>query len=494
MNTSKLNHALLNATFLNGARELLASSGGGVKWETVTVSGVGSLELQDAITNSISSFLLYGGCKQASSPSPTSPKDISTNRGYLGIEFGKNLLEIRDDNIVVGKYINNAGVSADSLPNCYFQRFVAVKPNTTYTLSTSEALNYANFMEYDADGVFIKRTLYGSSTTPAGTPVSHTMGDTTAFVIIGSNVNSSKYPSISKDDVKGIKWMFNEGGTALKYEAFSMSVVDAYLATIFVSSTGSTQAGTERLLGVADYNDTQEVVSGAVVRRCGFAILDGSENISKSNNVYTIGISDKIKTKTTLLCTHFGYSTSTSSSVADKKIISFASQNVGFRYDACADAEAFRQWLQMQYAKQKPVIVVYPIATEIAESVAPQAIRNNGGDDYISLIQTNLSQTISLPIEVTYKKKVVTAGGESFTFTIDGQEYVAEEGMDWAAWCDSELNLDGYYINDSGNVERYENTGWFGQYYNVGFESKAVSGADAIKPNANYYLISGGIG
>jgi hypothetical protein len=148
----------------------------------------------------------------------------------------------------------------------------------------------------------------------------------------------------------------------------------------------------------------------------------------------------------------------------------------------------------MQYAKQKPVIVVYPIATEIAESVAPQAIRNNGGDDYISLIQTNLSQTISLPIEVTYKKKVVTAGGESFTFTIDGQEYVAEEGMDWAAWCDSELNLDGYYINDSGNVERYENTGWFGQYYNVGFESKAVSGADAIKPNANYYLISGGIG
>lgn len=494
MNKTPLNNLLLNTIFLNGAKAVAKASGGGVKWEAVTVSGMGSMDLQNALPNGIISVLLYGKCAQSSSLSPTSPKDIWTNRGSLGIKFGKNLLEVKDENIVVGKYVNNAGVPTESLPNCYLQRFIAVNPNTTYTLSTSEDLNYANFMEYDSNGVFIKRTLYGSTSAHAGLSVTHTMGDTTAFVIIGSNVNSTKYPSITKDDVKGIKWMFNEGSTALKYEAFSVSVVDEYLATIYVSSLGSTQGGTERLLGVAGYNDTQEVVSGAVVRRCGFAILDGSENISMSNNVYTIGISDKIKTKTELVCTHFGYSSSTSSAVADKKIISFASQNVGFRYDACADAEAFRQWLQMQYAQQKPVIVVYPLATEIAESVEPQEIRNEGGDDYISLIQTNLSQTISVPIEVTYKKKVVTAVGESFTFTIEGEEYVAEEGMDWAAWCDSELNLDGYYINDSGHVELYVNTGWLGEYFSVNFESKAVLGADAIKPNANYYRTSAGIG
>ena len=272
------------------------------------------------------------------------------------------------------------------------------------------------------------------------------MDKSTAFVIIGSNVNSNKYPSITKDDVKGIKWMFNEGGTALKYEAFSVSVVDAYLATIYVASSGSSTE-TERLLGVAGYNDTQELVSGAVVRRCGFAILDGSENILKSNNVYTIGISDKIKTKTTLLCTHFGYSSSTSSAVSDNKIISFASQNVGFRYDACADAEAFRQWLQMQYAKQKPVIVVYPLATEIAESVAPQAIRNEGGDDYIRLSPKNVIQVIGLPIEVTYKKKVVTAGGGLITFYVDGVEYQAEEGMSWKDFCASDYNVDEFFAN-----------------------------------------------
>lgn len=40
------------------------------------------------------------------------------------------------------------------------------------------------------------------------------------------------------------------------------------------------------------------------------------------------------------------------------------------------------------------------------------------------------------------------------TFTIDGTEYQAEEGMTWGEWCDSEYNTDGYVI-----VEAY-NTVW----------------------------------
>ena len=40
------------------------------------------------------------------------------------------------------------------------------------------------------------------------------------------------------------------------------------------------------------------------------------------------------------------------------------------------------------------------------------------------------------------------------TFTIDGTEYQAEEGMTWGEWCDSEYNTDGYVI-----VEVY-NTAW----------------------------------
>ena len=448
MNKTPLNNLLLNTIFLNGAK---AVASGGVKWETVTVSGVGYVYLDDPKANGIVSVLLNGGCTQASSPSPTLPKDIRSNCGALGIKFGKNLLEVKDENIVVGKYINNAGVSMESLPNCYFQRFVAVKPNTTYTLSTSEELNYANFMEYDSNGAFLKRTLYGSSTSPAGASVSHTMGGTTAFVIIGSNVNSTKYPSITKEDVKGIKWMFNEGSTALKYEAFSVSVVDSSSEKIMVNSTYAT-VFVERLLGLAGgYNDTQEVVSGAVVRRCGFAILDGSENISKSNNVYTIGISDKIKTKTSLLCTHFGYSSSTSSAVSDNKIISFASQNVGFRYDACADAEAFRQWLQMQYAKQKPVIVVYPLSAEIRASVAPNTLPNEGRDDRIDRVDKSGDFLIEMPIDVVYKKEIKTSG-RIITFTIEGVEYQAEEGMTWRDWCASDYNTAWFYISEGSNL------------------------------------------
>lgn len=503
MNTSKLNHTFLNATFLNGARELLAS--GGVNWETVTVSGVGRVYLDDPKANGIVSVLLNGGCTQASSPSPTLPKDIRSNCGALGIKFGKNLLEVKDENIVVGKYINNNGVPTESLPNCYFQRFVAVKPNTTYTLSTSEDLNYANFMEYNSSGVFIKRTLYGSTSAHAGLSVTHTMGDTTAFVIIGSNINSTKYPSITKDDVKAIKWMFNEGSTALKYEAFSMSIVDSSSEKVMVNSTNAT-VFVERLLGVAGYNDTQEVVSGAVVRRCGIAILDGSENISKSNNTYTIGISDKIKTKTALLCTHFGYSSSTSSAVADNKIISFASQNVGFRYDACADAEAFRQWLQMQYAKQKPVIVVYPLATEVAENVTPNALPNEGRDDRIDRVDNTGGFLIEMPIDVVYKKEIKTSVS-LITFTIKGVEYQAEEGMTWRDWCTSDYNTASFYVTEDnsfgvGSGSEYKFTSEFitdgsgGGWTNIGIfkqdkdlvDNYSESPEDVIIANYPYVL------
>ena len=57
------------------------------------------------------------------------------------------------------------------------------------------------------------------------------------------------------------------------------------------------------------------------------------------------------------------------------------------------------------------------------------------------------------------------------TFTIDGVEYQAEEGMTWGEWVDSEYNTDSYYIEntyvrpsayeeivDASNAAQYANT------------------------------------
>jgi hypothetical protein len=43
------------------------------------------------------------------------------------------------------------------------------------------------------------------------------------------------------------------------------------------------------------------------------------------------------------------------------------------------------------------------------------------------------------------------------TFTIDGSEYQAEEGMTWADWVNSEYNTDGYYIGDYDNIYSKDN-------------------------------------
>lgn len=43
------------------------------------------------------------------------------------------------------------------------------------------------------------------------------------------------------------------------------------------------------------------------------------------------------------------------------------------------------------------------------------------------------------------------------TFTIDGIEYQAEEGMTWEEWCNSEYNVDGFwcgsgYVRPAGTI------------------------------------------
>jgi hypothetical protein len=566
MNILHLNKLSLNTLSLNIVREYMR----GKKlpeiieeiWEEYIASGVDILSIKNTKENSISSLLVSGCCSQSAVPTPTAPVNIKCNTGDISYGvLGHNLLEVNNENIVVGKYINNAGTVTTSLPNLYFQRFVAVKPSTAYTLSTSETLNYANFMEYDENGVFIKRTLYGSSGSPAGNSVTHTMGETTAFVIIGSNVNGTKYPSITKKDVQSIKWMFNEGATALPYEdyrsGFSYSGSDdiyvygknlsvgeligkGYASTgaistsstfcgnlhkfpvtagqkytvswgdlpdgmtgVFINTwnldgswrmrqaisatdsltytipegvgevnftlykTGGITIGENTwiqieygdtvteyvpavepmivsnvypLFSVGDYVDTMNLTKGNINSKVGIKILNGTESISTSNAVFTIGIAEKIRSKSTLYCSHFEYSTSTSSAVSDMKIISFASQNIGFRHDACTDIESFRQFLQMEYAKGTPVIVIYPLAEEAVTTVAPLSIANPKGD--ITIIRDaeidNLSMEVTcmVKVEVEPEQPVV----KEIEFTLSGYSCKALEGMNWVDWCCSEYN------------------------------------------------------
>ena len=577
-------------------------------WIDYTVSGnYEILRINNAKANSLSSLVVGGGCSQNGTPLPTAPQSLVSNKGAISYgALGKNLLEVNDANIVVGSYINNNGAVTASAPNMYFQRFVAVKPSTAYTLSTSKHINYANFMEYDANGVFLKRTLYGTTSAYVGTSVTHTMGDTTAFVIIGSNIDSAAFPTLTTENVKSRNWMFNEGATALPYEAYkagltlngndevwlmgknlsygelvgkgyastggeststtfcgnlfkfpcsegqkytiswgnlpdgmsgvfinswnhdgtwkarqAISATDKLTYTItsgvgFVNFTlyktggitigpdtwlqvelGETatpyepaiapiKASAEMLLGVGSYADRQDIISGAITRNVGCVILNGSENIGTSNKVFTIGIAGKVRTKTELFCSHYAYSSLASSTCPNETIISFASQNIGIRNDAYTTEEEFRQWLQREYAKGTPVIVVYPLATETTESVTPQSVANPQGE--VTIIRD--AEVIGLPMEATLKVK--KEGGGLKEFTLDGYPYQYEDGMTWQEWSHSDYNVETWMVIDNQVV--ISNDPWWG---NIVLYDASIDSADlGDKPieAKDYTILEDGIG
>lgn len=542
-----------NAVRMNSAGQGRTSGKTPIRWEDYLATFTDYLTVQDAKANSIASLRVKGGSRLSGTPTPTAPATVIANRGALS--YGPqtaNLLEVKDANIVVGQYINNAGAVTASLPNMYFQRFIAVKPGTAYTLSTSKALNYATFMEYDAAGTFIKRTLYGSSAAPAGTSVTHTMGDTTAFVIIGSNVDSVAFPSITKDNVKSINWMFAEGTKALAYQAYKAGVSYAgedrmllmgknlnfgKLEAKGYASTGSTsnsstfcgnlyripvgpgqnytvswgnlpdglsgvfintwkqdgswntrqaiaagatgsltykipdgvglvnftlyktggitigedtwmqvEAGSSAtdyepavepqvalavtLLGVGDYTSSQDLITGEFKAAAAVTVLDGTESISQSGSSFTVAINGKLRSKTELLCSHFAYTSATSSAMANLTVMSYASQNIGFRYDACADVEAFRQFLQREYAKGTPVTIVFP--TNSAAYGNPQPLANPAGT--VTLIRSaavpGLENEVALKVREAEQEDEAALPNGVYVQHVDGKLYTTDE---WTA-------------------------------------------------------------
>lgn len=83
---------------------------------------------------------------------------------------------------------------------------------------------------------------------------------------------------------------------------------------------------------------------------------------------------------------------------------------------------------------------------------------------------------------------VVNDGEDSvnlITFTIDGTEYQAEEGMTWGEWVDSEYN-----VNRSFEINPFDNSIAYGSRYRyVGTEADYVYASDIIQEGYDYVLV-----
>jgi hypothetical protein len=75
------------------------------------------------------------------------------------------------------------------------------------------------------------------------------------------------------------------------------------------------------------------------------------------------------------------------------------------------------------------------------------------------------------------------SGGNLITFTIDGTEYQAEEGMTWVEWCNSDYNVNNYEYDEWGI---YWNNGGSSTLVLFNSTDAVVDISDIILPTGTY--------
>lgn len=155
----------------------------------------------------------------------------------------------------------------------------------------------------------------------------------------------------------------------------------------------------EMLLGIASYKDEHEILTGAVTRRIGIKVLDGTEdwevkNIWYEADVLTNGDSEYVG----MLCTHFPFGIPTVANTVHKM---YGETKLQINYPAATTVAELKTWLAGQYANGTPVIVVYVLKNPTTDSVAGQTLEVKAGSNTISITDASLSDLV---LEAQYKK------------------------------------------------------------------------------------------
>ena len=351
----------------------------------IIVKGVSPLSLPDAVANSLSYVKAFGGTEQNGTPTPTAPVPIMTNNGVL--KASKNLF---DDSLF----------DTDNGTTIVYRSFSI--PNGIYTMST-------NFTAVQSNGpksnvfIFAGRVSSGANSSINGVystqPRTITVTDGYYTVAYRSAISNG-----SSDNPKNFDWMLEKGSTATPYEPYGTVIADGLTETIR-DSAGHT-ATAQMLLSVGDYKDEQNITTGAITRRVGVKVLDGTENWGDGTIGYYRITNTTHKSSVLAVCSHLkGVSTGNIPAVESRDGTVWLGSDwigLGFR-NLFATVEQFKAWLAEQYAAGTPVVVVYPLATETTESVAGQELQVTQGDNVIAITQASID---GLELEAKYAAAV----------------------------------------------------------------------------------------
>lgn len=348
-----------------------------VGYAPTTVSGNGSVSLNNAIADGLISVTLTGGCEQNGTPTPTNPVDIICNNG--AIKSSKNIFD------------KTLSATAVGSATTYWEIQV---PNGTYTCSTNMP-NYGR----NANVWFDIQTGFTSDVNPvyASQPRTITVTEGVLYVAVR---NGDSYRSL----INGERWVqVEQGDTATTYHPYGI-YIDGDIETI--SDGNGNTAIAEYLLSVGDYKDTQELLSGEITRNVGIKVLDGTEswfyNNSGGNSVFysQSSISTDVFGVPPYSNRYIGIPSASGRTDGNIYIINI---NNNSRLDVVdnrfTNAAEWKAYLSEQYYAGNPVIVVYAIGDSTSETAQAQTLTTQKGSNTISITQASIN---NLPISVNY--------------------------------------------------------------------------------------------
>lgn len=206
--------------------------------------------------------------------------------------------------------------------------------------------------------------------------------------------------------------LYKTGGITIASNSW-LQVEKGETATTYEPYYDGGTATAEMLLKVGDYQDEQEILSGAVTRKVGITVFDGTESWSRATNqdgsanyvFYTQINGKKIGNSMPMLCTHYVYMGSASyvTLTTGKFLSNSANTSVYFDGGSITTVTNWKNWLATQYANGTPVIVIYPLATETTETVTGQTLQVTDGDNTLEITQAGMD---GLELEVQYDAAV----------------------------------------------------------------------------------------
>ena len=189
------------------------------------------------------------------------------------------------------------------------------------------------------------------------------------------------------------------------YLRFSWSNSDGNDVKMFVGHLPQTASAVD-LFGTDEYQDTQDIITGEVVRKIGIKVFNGMESYSAMTYGYaTDELSDFPNENFMPFCTHFVGKT-TASAAPDTLRLYFTSGGVPRTYffvdqtvDDFSTVDKFKAWLAEQYAAGTPVIVLYPLASPTTEQTTPQHLSTVKGDNLLTVT----AEVSDITFDATYK-------------------------------------------------------------------------------------------